>query len=108
MTLYWYGGTGNWSEFLTHWSGNSGNSPPSPVLNAPTSSDDVIIDSNSGFGSGGTISLDDDYEINNITANEIGDAFSILCLEGKTFTINGTPILKGTATKLITLNAYAA
>lgn len=31
------------------------------VTSIPTSTDDVFIDSNSGFGSGGTISLDGDY-----------------------------------------------
>lgn len=53
--FYWYGGTGNWSDFTNHWSLNSGNSPANPAANAPTSSDNVFIDPNSGFGGVGTI-----------------------------------------------------
>lgn len=47
-------GTGNWSD-TAHWSTTSGGSGGADV---PTSSDDVFIDSNSGFGSGGTITTD--------------------------------------------------
>lgn len=46
-TLYWYGGTGSWSEYATHWSNNSGNSPASPATAVPSTSDDVVFDSNS-------------------------------------------------------------
>ncbi len=52
---YWVGGTGNWSNNAAHWSGSSGGSPGASL---PISSDDVFVDSNSGFGSGGTISID--------------------------------------------------
>lgn len=52
---YWVGGTGNWSDDDNHWASSSGGSPANG--NLPTSSDDVFIDANSGFGGGGTISL---------------------------------------------------
>jgi len=50
---FWIGGTGSWSE-IAHWSATSGGAGNQTV---PTSSDDVFIDSNSGFGGGGTITL---------------------------------------------------
>ncbi|MBZ5529722.1 MAG: hypothetical protein LAN71_17735 [Acidobacteriia bacterium] len=51
---YWIGGTGSWSN-TAHWSVSSGGAGGVAI---PTSSDDVFIDSSSGFGSGGTITLD--------------------------------------------------
>lgn len=63
--LYWIGGTGNWSD-TDHWSATSGGSGGADV---PTSSDDVFIDANSGFGSGGTITLDVDAVCQNITSS---------------------------------------
>lgn len=53
---YWVGGSGYWSDDDNHWATSSGGPPANG--NIPTSSDDVFIDSNSGFGSGGTITLD--------------------------------------------------
>jgi hypothetical protein len=44
-TYYWYGGSGNWSDYTNHWSTNSGDSPHSAAPNAPTSSDNVIFNS---------------------------------------------------------------
>lgn len=52
-TKYWYGGAGTWDSTDssgTHWSLNSGNSPSSTTT-APTTSDDVVFDANSGTGS---------------------------------------------------------
>ena len=49
-TLYWYGGTGNWSDYTNHWSYNSGNIPANPATSAPTLNDDVVFDANSGGG----------------------------------------------------------
>lgn len=54
---FWVGGTGDWSDSTNHWSLTSGGLP-APLL-TPTSSDDVFIDSSSGFGSGGTITTND-------------------------------------------------
>ena len=52
---YWVGGTGSWSDATNHWAIESGGMPSEYYL--PTSSDDVVIDSNSGL-SGGTITID--------------------------------------------------
>jgi len=52
---YWVLGTGDWSD-TDHWATESSGDGGADV---PTSSDDVFIDANSGFGSGGTITLDD-------------------------------------------------
>jgi len=79
-TFYWYGGTGNWSDYTNHWSNNSGNSPNSPKANAPTSSDDVFIDSNSGFGGGGTIST---------TGSDGANCKDFISTSGYSFTISG-------------------
>jgi dihydrofolate reductase len=54
--LYWVGGTGNWTDSENHWAGSSGGAPYS--VNVPSSTTDVFINSSSGFGSGGTITLD--------------------------------------------------
>ncbi len=53
---YWVGGTGNWSDDDNHWATSSGGSGGNG--NIPTSSDNVIVDANSGFSGGGTISVD--------------------------------------------------
>lgn len=50
---YWVGGSGNWSDTV-HWAETSGGAGGASV---PTSDDDVFIDANSGFGSGGTITI---------------------------------------------------
>jgi len=56
---FWVNGTGVWSDATNHWTTSSGGSPGAG--NFPTSSDDVFIDTLSGFGSGGTITLDGAY-----------------------------------------------
>ena len=47
-TMYWVGGTGNWSD-LTHWSSTSGGTPDAQCL--PTAANNVVFDANSGFTS---------------------------------------------------------
>ena len=71
---YWVGGSGDWSDDDNHWASASGGSPANG--NLPTSSDDVFIDSNSGFGSGGTITLDIAGNCSNFTANS-GHTYTI-------------------------------
>lgn len=72
---YWVGGTGNWSDDDNHWATSSGGSPSDG--NLPTSSDDVFIDSNSGFGAGGTITLgESDIFCKNFTSNS-GHTYTI-------------------------------
>lgn len=77
---YWVGGSGNWSDDTNHWATSSGGSPGTG--NLPTSSDDVFIDSNSGFGSGGTITLDANAICHDFTSNSgnsytVGDIFNL-------------------------------
>jgi hypothetical protein len=48
--VYWFGGSGNWSDHTNHWSNNSGNSPASLHGAIPGTDDDVIFDANSGTG----------------------------------------------------------
>lgn len=79
MARYWVGGTGNWSDDDNHWSTSSGGSPADG--NLPTSSDDVFIDSNSGFGSGGTITLDQNSYFNDFNSIS-GHNYTISNLSG--------------------------
>jgi len=72
---YWIGGSGNWSD-TANWSTTSGGGGGSA---APTSSDDVYIDENSGFGAGGTITLDGD-----------GNCHDFICTSGHTFTLSSS------------------
>lgn len=44
-SVYWFGGTGNWSDHTNHWSNNSGNSPVSLHGSVPGNDDNVIFDS---------------------------------------------------------------
>lgn len=74
---YWVGGTGNWAD-TSHWSYTSGGTSGAIV---PSSIDDVFIDSNSGFGSGGTINW-------NNGANT-PQMHNISCTSGHTYTITG-------------------
>lgn len=55
---YWVGGTGDWSD-TAHWSTASGGAGGA---SAPTYSSNVFIDNSSGFGSGGTITVDNNAE----------------------------------------------
>lgn len=114
---YWVGGTGNWSDDDNHWSTSSGGSPANG--NLPTSSDDVHIDSSSGFGGGGTITIDavGNGDCNNFTANSghnftINDSASNFRIYGSItleagLTIVGTPgiaLYSTTSSKTLTIN----
>ncbi len=73
--FYWVGGTGDWSGFGTHWATTSGGG--TFHANAPTSDDDVFIDSSSGFGSGGTITLDSAEQLMKDFTSSSGHTFTI-------------------------------
>lgn len=73
MARYWVGGTGNWSDNTNHWSDSSDGSPGATK---PTSSDDVFIDENSGFGSGGTITIDENSAFKDFTSTS-GHTYTI-------------------------------
>jgi len=53
---YWVGGTGNWSEFATHWATSSGGSTFNTQV--PQSIDNVFFDANSFSSGSQTITLD--------------------------------------------------
>ncbi len=54
-TLYWVGGTGNWSGVCSHWATSSGGSN---LTSAPTQYDNVIFNNNSFPAAGQTVTLD--------------------------------------------------
>lgn len=62
---YWIGGSGNWND-TDNWSATSGGEGG---VDVPTSSDNVYIDSSSGFGSGGTITLVGTLACNDFTSS---------------------------------------
>lgn len=67
-TVYWYGGTGNWSDYANHWSNNSGNSPASNHGAAPGTDDDVVFDANSSSASAAyTVTVDATANCQNFT-----------------------------------------
>lgn len=104
---HWVGGTGNYSN-TARWSDVSGGIGGFSV---PVSTDDVIIDSNSGTG---TITIGADYSLNNftfnsstivvdfdftfwtvtITGNFYTSAGALLTCGGATFTNSNSPTLK--------------
>src|SRR5450759_562236 len=55
---YWYGGTGNWSDYTNHWSYNSGNSPASPAAHVPAATNNAIFDNASFTGVGQIVTID--------------------------------------------------
>ncbi|WP_338765233.1 T9SS type A sorting domain-containing protein [Bernardetia sp. ABR2-2B] len=81
--FFWVGGSGNWSNFGTHWATTSGGATFHP--NAPTATDNIFFDGNSGTA-GYTVTLDIVAVANNFTFS--GNAFSF---DGaNSLTINGT------------------
>jgi hypothetical protein len=100
--VYWFGGTGNWSDAANHWSNNSGNSPASLHGSIPGTDDNVIIDVNSGFGAGGTLTINTDS----------ARSHDFTCISGHTFTIartftNGLYVYGSLTLEAgLTLNAY--
>jgi len=73
INRYWVGGSGNWSDAANHWATSSGGSSGADV---PTSEDDVFIDENSGFGAGGTITVDVEGVGHDLTCTS-GDSYTI-------------------------------
>ena len=71
---YWIGGTGTWNATdTTHWSASSGGAPGASV---PTSLDNVFVDTNSGFGAGGTLSIPVNVSSRDFTSS-VGAAYVI-------------------------------
>lgn len=94
---FWIGGTGAWSA-TAHWSTSTGGAGGA---NVPTSSDDVFIDSNSGFGGGGTITVNAQGYCKDISFNS-GHSYN---LTGSSWiNIFGSAIFEGTITCTLELD----
>src|SRR5512137_2480105 len=118
--FYWYGGSGNWSDYTNHWSGNSGNSPADPKGNAPTSADNAIFDANSDSGSGFTVTIDAagncanlDFSATDQTptlagSSDISVYGNVVLVSGMTVSLTGNIYLKATSgTKTFTSNGVS-
>lgn len=77
MAKYWVHGTGNWTDNTNHWADSSGGAEGADI---PTATDDVVINTNSGFGSGGTLTLD----------GEVNTCCSFTSIVGVPYTIDGS------------------
>ena len=63
---YWVGGTGNWSNYSSHWATSSGGNIFHTTT--PSSNDNVIFDSNSFSANSQTVTLNADNEsVGNMT-----------------------------------------
>jgi hypothetical protein len=91
IVYYWYGGTGNWSDYTNHWSTNSGNSPSAPAGSAPVAGDNVVFDSNSGTG---TVTVDSDVSMTSFTHSQTGLTVAMgiynFAVSGDSTVTNGT------------------
>lgn len=67
-TVYWFGGSGNWSDQANHWSNNSGNSPASLHGSVPGTNDDVVFDTASSAAEAAyTVTIDAEANCQNFT-----------------------------------------
>jgi hypothetical protein len=85
---YWIGGTGDWSD-TAHWDVHSGGAGGDTI---PTSSDDVFIDSASGFGAGGTITMTESSFCCDMTLTS-GHSYTINC-DSNNFAVSGSLTLE--------------
>lgn len=63
--FYWVGGSGNWSDFSSHWATSSGGSTFRDTV--PLSGDNVYFDSNSFSSTGQTVTINQDAYCNNMS-----------------------------------------
>ncbi|MEI7594577.1 MAG: T9SS type A sorting domain-containing protein [Bacteroidota bacterium] len=90
IQYYWVGGSGNWSNYTTHWSNSSGGAPNASTV--PTSADDVHFDASSG---GGTATIDATAYCNNF----IGTGYAgILAIGANTINVSGYATMPHTCT----------
>jgi hypothetical protein len=82
-TLYWYGGTGNWTD-INHWSFNSGNIPPSPATCAPSKGDHVIFDNLSFNADYQSVTVDNTSYFASMTWSTIDDSVFLKMTEDLT------------------------
>jgi hypothetical protein len=86
--LYWFGGTGNWSD-SAHW-GTATNGSGAPH-SAPTSTNNVFFDSNSFTAGSQIVTLDFNAVCANITWSSVTNTPTFTGV-GKTLTIYGSAI----------------
>lgn len=101
---YWVGGTGNWDATTTHWSASSGGASGAT---APTATDDVFFDANSGASAVVTVVAGGGV-CQNFTATGFTGSFTI---SGANLTINGNATFAGrtySGTNGIIMNSTAA
>lgn len=91
VAKYWVNGTGEWSDATNHWASESGGIPD--ASNLPTTIDNVIIDSASGFGGGGTITFTGYGYCHDFTCSS-GHTFTITAGEGQRLYVYGSLILE--------------
>jgi alpha-tubulin suppressor-like RCC1 family protein len=82
-TLYWYGGTGDWSD-LGHWSYNSGNIPASPATCIPSLGDHVVFDALSFSADDQSVTVDNTSYFASMTWSTIDDSVSLRMTEDLT------------------------
>lgn len=108
--VYWFGGTGNWSDQANHWSNNSGNVPASLHGSVPGTDDDVVFDSLS-HTTNYTVTVDATSNCQNITVGAplSGKAtlagFSILNIYGNLSFTGGTAGIVSPASPAFTFKA---
>ncbi|TAH27128.1 MAG: hypothetical protein EAZ07_02530 [Cytophagales bacterium] len=71
---YWVGGSGNWSNFATHWATTSGGAGRHTQV--PISTDDVFFDANSFTGNGQTVTINTNAVCRNMNWTNSGATFS--------------------------------
>lgn len=97
-TVYWYGGTGNWSDYTNHWSNNSGNSPASNHGAVPGTDDDVVFDTASSAAEAAyTVTVDATANCQNFTMDgpSTTDATKVTWAGTSTLNIYGSLALTG-------------
>ncbi len=103
IDLYWVGGSGNWSD-TAHWSASSGGAGGHA---APTSTNSVFFDVNSGFTAiSKTVTLNTTGNCLNMTWNGVAETPNFAL---GTFTLNiyGSLVLDSTMTTTGTTNTWA-
>jgi alpha-tubulin suppressor-like RCC1 family protein len=82
-TLYWFGGTGNWTD-VSHWSHNSGNIPPDPATCLPSVGDHLIFDDLSFSADDQSVTVDNNSYFASMTWASVDDSVFLKMAEDLT------------------------
>jgi hypothetical protein len=75
IAYYWYGGTGNWSDYANHWCTiSSATCPSNKATLAPVAGDNVVLDANSGTG---TVTVDSNVAMASFAHSQTGLTLAI-------------------------------